>query len=275
VRGDNETKEETVFDRRECLRVLALGLPAFRWMDALAAMRFPTVILDDVRFAFRTPGPQPNGLQATRDGLWILDQGTNKVALVSYEDGRVLREFQTECDRGSGITFDGTALWLASTYNRLLLKVDAQTGKTLKQLPSPGSGVAKWGARGDNPTPTGAHGLEYLNGELWVAVPPAVKISVVTPDKGDVLRSFVAPGVRPHGIGWDPDGSLWCAESNYRAFFKMSPKTGTILKQVLLPPAQPEKDGAVLVPHGMTVWDKHIWFCVAETGEAYRFPLPT
>jgi streptogramin lyase len=105
-------------------------------------------------------------------------------------------------------------------------------------------------------------------------VPPAVTIFGVGADSGETRRSFQAPGVRPHGLGWDPDGSLWCAESNYRSFFKMSPKNGAILKQVLLPATSPEKDGSVLVPHGMTVWDKHLWFSVAETGEVYRLPLP-
>jgi streptogramin lyase len=104
-------------------------------------------------------------------------------------------------------------------------------------------------------------------------VPPSATIYALKPESGQVLRSFAAPGVRPHGIGWDPDGSLWCAESNYRSFFKMSPKTGAILKQILLPATSPEKDGMVLVPHGMTIWEKQIWFCVAETGEVYRFPL--
>lgn len=263
-----------MLSRRQCLKTLGFSLPSLQAAYALAPAGFPAIFAEKVQLVFRTPGPQPNGLQATRDGLWILDQSTNKVALVSYQDGHVLRELATESDRGSGVTFDGSALWLASTYNRMLLKVDAQTGTTLRQLPSPGSGVVKWGPRGPNPAPTGAHGLEYLNGELWVSVPPAVKIYVINPESGNVLRSFPAPGVRPHGIGWDPDGSLWCAESNYRAFFKMSPKTGAVLKLILLPPTIPEKDGMALVPHGMTIWQRQIWFSVAETGEVYRFPLP-
>lgn len=248
--------------RRECIRLFGL-----------AAISFPSTVAEKVERAFRTPGPQPNGLQAVPEGLWILDQKTNRVALVRWDDGRVIREFATETDRGSGITYDGAALWIASTYNRLLVRVDAQTGKTLKQFPSPGSGVVKWGPRSQHPSPTGAHGLEFRRGELWVAVPPSTTIYVVNPEDGAVLRSFPAPGVRPHGLGWDPDGSLWCAESNYRAFYKMSPKSGQILKQIALPPASPEVDGIVVVPHGMTVWQKQIWFSVAETGEVYRLPL--
>src|SRR5437764_13288939 len=94
-----------------------LKLPA-----AFAAhIQFPTVVAESVERAFATPGKQPNGLQATAEGLWVLDQGNNHASLVAYEDGHVLRDFATETDRGSGITFDGEALWIASTYNRLLV----------------------------------------------------------------------------------------------------------------------------------------------------------
>lgn len=263
-----------MLNRRDCLKLAALASSGARASATTDDAGFSTRIATRVERAFRTPGPAPNGLQATSDGLWILDQATNRVALVNYHDGGVIRQFDTETDRGSGITFDGTALWIASTYNRLLVRVDAQTGKTLKKFDSPGSGLVKWGPRSQHPQSTGAHGLEWRRGELWVAVPPAVRIYVVNPEDGSVRRSFPAPGVRPHGVGWDPDGSLWCTESIYRSFFKMDPATGKILMQVMLPPAEPESGGVVLVPHGMTVWNRQFWFSVAETGEVYRVPLP-
>ena len=259
--------------RRNCIRLFGAALP---WAAAHGqTSRFLTTVIEKVERAFATPGKNPNGLQATPDGLWVLDQGTNRAALVSYKDGAVLRDLVTQTDRGSGITFDGEALWIASTYNRMLVRVNARTGKTLKQFPSPGPGVVKWGPRGPNPRPTGAHGLEWRRGELWVSNPPSTSIYVVNPEDGKTKRSFAAPGVRPHGIAWDPDGSLWCAESIYRSFFKMDPETGRVLRQVMLPFTSPEVDGLVVVPHGLTIWERQFWFCVAETGEVYRAPIPS
>jgi len=246
----------------------------FRAGASVAAPGFPTQIASRVARAFSTPGAAPNGLQATSEGLWVLDQATNRAALVRYDDGHIIREFATETDRGSGITFDGEALWVASTYNRLLVRVDAHDGRTLKKLASPGSGLVKWGPRATHPEATGAHGLEWRHGELWVAVPPAVRIFLLNPSDGREQNSFPAPGVRPHGIGWDPDGSLWVTESIYRSFFKMDPATGRILLQLMLPAEDPVRDGVVLQPHGMTIWNREIWFSVAETGEVYRVPLP-
>ncbi len=257
-----------------------------RWLQASAALAaapqlhavphdqsFPAIVEARVEFAFKTSAKNPNGLQATSEGLWIYDQGTNRVALVDYS-GRVVREFATDTDKGSGITFDGTALWIASTYNRLLVRVDPRNGETLKKFDSPGAGVVKWGPRSAHPATTGSHGLEWRDGELYVANPPSATIYVVDPVSGKTLRSYPAPGVRPHGIGWDPDGALWCTESIYRSFFKMDRKNGRIMKQVTLPALEPQVDGIVHVPHGMTVWNREFWFSVAETGEVYRMPLP-
>ena len=49
---------------------------------------------------FKSPGLQPNGLQAALDGLWILDQQTNEAAKVRYQDGRVITRLATTTDRG-------------------------------------------------------------------------------------------------------------------------------------------------------------------------------
>src|SRR5262245_42546088 len=117
-----QTRHEKL-SRRDWLQSICFGFVVTRLAEAEGAesVSFLTTFAVDVKRVCSTPGPQPNGLQATREGLWVLDQGTNHVALVDYRDGKVLREFGTEADRGSGITFDGSALWIASTYNRLIL----------------------------------------------------------------------------------------------------------------------------------------------------------
>src|SRR5436309_13476246 len=124
----------------------------FTWTAAAAATAIAAPRIDPTRIrtrkagkvetVFDSPGPQPNGLQATKDGLWIIDQGAgNKAYLVSYEDGKVLRSFETETDKSSGITFDGEALWIGSTYSREIVRTDAKTGKALERHFTPGAGV--------------------------------------------------------------------------------------------------------------------------------------
>lgn len=235
-----------------------------------------------VETVFRSPGPHPNGLQATKDGLWIMDQGNNKAYLVSYKDGQVLREFLTEADRASGITFDGEALWLGSTYNREIVRCDGTTGTTLARYFTPGAGViykTTWDAPGrssplakPSPVPevaksapqsskpaapntlgTGAHGLEWRDGKLWIAVPPSRTIYRMDPKAWVVEDQFPTAGNRPHGIGWEGK-YLWCTDSNLNAFFKHDPGTGEIVEKIQLADSDP-------LPHGMTIWDGSLWYC--------------
>lgn len=250
--------------RRRDFLALAVALPAAGKVGTRAAGKVETV--------FKSPGPKPNGLQATKDGLWILDQGDNRAYLVSYEDGKVLRALDTESKAGSGITFDGEAIWIASTYSREIIRADARTGKTLVKHETPGAGVVKWseGRRSPlapapeprparaNRTPaprqaTGAHGLEWRDGKLWMAVPPSQTIYRVNPSGFVIEHKFPTAGDRPHGLGWEGKW-LWCADSNLNAFFKHDPATGEILEKIQLADSDP-------LPHGMTIWRGMLWYC--------------
>jgi hypothetical protein len=237
-----------------------------------------------VETAFKSPGPKPNGLQGTAEGLWILDQGDNRAYLVDYRNGDVLRTLETESKAGSGLTFDGEALWLASTYSREIIRADAKTGKTLAKYETPGAGVVKWTksrtsplAPPPKPSPanakpaaakqaTGAHGLEWKDGRLWIAVPPAQKIYRVNPKGFQVEFEFATAGDRPHGIGWEGDW-LWCVDSNLNALFKHDPKTGKYEERIQLSDQDP-------LPHGMTIWKNTVWYC-DDVGVVCRFPLRT
>ena len=242
-----------------------------------------------VETVFKSPGPQPNGLQATSDGLWIIDQGAgNKAYLVSYDDGKVLRSFETETDKSSGITFDGEALWIGSTYSREIVRTDAHTGKALERHFTPGAGIiykmasdpparssplAKARPRPQRPPSqpqvvggfqagevlgakalgTGAHGQEWRDGKLWFAVPPSREVYCIDPKTWVVQTKFATAGNRPHGIGWEGK-YLWVADSNWNAFFKHDPETGEMVEKIQLADSDP-------LPHGMTIRQGWMWYC--------------
>lgn len=277
--------------RREFF-ALAAAAPAAGAVPIIDFSKIPARKVGKVETVFKSPGPKPNGLQATKDGLWIMDQGEgNRVYLVSYADGKVLREFATEADRASGITFDGEAIWLASTYSREIIRSDAMTGKTIAKYFTPGAGVI-YRMVGDPPgrsSPlapprtaprgqgqgrgegqqvggfqqgqvlggralgTGAHGLEWRDGKLWMAVPPSRTIYRMDPKEWIVEQKFATAGNRPHGIGWEGKW-LWCTDSNLNAFFKHDPTTGEIVEKIQLADSDP-------LPHGMTIWQGMMWYC--------------
>jgi streptogramin lyase len=214
---------------------------------------------------FTAPGGgHPNGLEAVAEGLWILDQGDNHAYLVGY-DGKLKRDLKTESDRGSGIGFDGKNLWIASTYNRKTLEVDPMTGKTVRSFDTPGWGVVGFSKNPNQPA-TGAHGIEFHNGKMWIAVPPAVKIYRIDPETHKVEHEIPAPGERPHGISFEGD-ALWCAESNHMAFYKLDTQTGVWSAKLKL------AEGSA-TPHGMAIWKGEMWYSDADGGGGiYKFRL--
>lgn len=265
--------------RRQFLATLA-SLPAW---GASTKIDVPTRSVKVVQ-TFKSPGPKPNGLQATAEGLWIMDQGDNKAYLVDYAKGNVLRAFDTEAKAPSGITFDGEALWLASTYSREIIRCDARSGKTIAKFASPGSGPVAWGQGRTSPLappakpqaapvpkktaatrqPTGAHGLEWRDGKLWISNPPSQTLYRVNPKDWKIELQFPTAGDRPHGIGWEGD-YLWCADSNLNAFFKHDTKAGKIHERIQLADSDP-------LPHGMTIWKNEMWYC-DDVGVVCKFKL--
>jgi streptogramin lyase len=272
--------------------VLGAAAPAMAAAPTLGGLK--TRRVGKVEIAFKSPpGSKPNGLQATKDGLWMIDQGEgNQAYLVSYEDGKVLRSFGTETDRSSGITFDDGTLWLGSTYSREIVRCDAVTGKTLERHFTPGAGVI-YKMAGDPPdrrSPlapkqppappkkaepnadpskvggfqagqllgsralgTGAHGQEVRDGKLWMAVPPARMVFCLNPKTWLVEKRFETAGNRPHGIGWEGK-YLWVTDSNWNAFFKHDPETGEMVEKIQLADSDP-------LPHGMSIWQGTMWYC--------------
>ena len=69
---------------------------------------------------FRSPYSVPNGLQVMDDGLWIVDQITDRVALVEvtsdpdYIVPKLIRDIPSESSNTSGMTYGDGALWLAA-----------------------------------------------------------------------------------------------------------------------------------------------------------------
>jgi streptogramin lyase len=266
--------------------------------------RIPARRAGKVEIVFDSPGPQPNGLQATREGLWVMDQGAGNVAaLVRYQDGKVIRSFQTETDKSSGITCDGETLWIGSTYSREIVRCDAKTGKTISKHFTPGAGIiykmlndpparssplAKTRPRKQAERPpqaqkpqnvggfqqaevlgaqalgTGAHGQEWRDGKLWFAVPPSREIYRINPETWVVETKFPTAANRPHGIGWEGK-YLWATDSNLNAFFKHDPETGEMVEKIQLADSDP-------LPHGMTIWEGMLWYC-DDVGVVCRMKL--
>src|SRR5215469_13087804 len=203
-------QERKEFSRRSLLISSAALAAGARLSMAADGKEDLPIIPKRLEKRFKTPDiRQPNDLQFGPDGnLWILDQvDPNKVFTVNPKDGSIIDQVQTESRHGSGITYGNGAWWIGSTKTLKTLKVDPKTGSTLKSFPTPGAGLY-----GNLTTPSGAHGLKWVDGRYWMAVPASGKIYLMEPESGEIVRTIPAPTVRTHGLAWD-NGFLWCVGS--------------------------------------------------------------
>jgi glutamine cyclotransferase len=258
--------ERNTLSRRTFLGGLAAFAvaPGVRNVVLGAGAADPPLIAKRVEKLYKIAGcRQPNDLQFVADGLWVLDQvDPNKAFKVRPQDGSVIQELQTESIHGSGITYGNGALWIASTKMTnpadppRTLKVDPKTGKTLKSWVTPGSGM--YGNITPRSTVSGAHGLKWVDGKYWMAVPASGKLFLMEPESGEIARSIPAPGVRTHGLAWDK-GALWCVESDGRVIYKLDPKDGKAVAKIQLTREDPE-------PHGLDIDnDGVLWYCDAAS----------
>ena len=259
--------------------MIVAGCPAWRLFGGPG---FPTTVADRVDRRWQTPQPCPAGIKATRDGIWLVDRETAKAYLMSF-DGQIKVEIETGTQRPAAIETDEAGLWIAGEDGRKMIRIvfgigesggtDYARSSRQTEFDVPGAGPVKWGAPGEYPETIGVRGLAWIRGELFLAVPPAAKIFVVTAQTGTVAREIPAPGVRPQGLVFDADGGLWCTDANSRSFFKLDAATGNVIKQHMLPFDQPQVNGKVITPQGLTIWQRMLYFCSPETGEIYRTPL--
>jgi streptogramin lyase len=211
---------------------------------------------------FKSPGPQPNGLQATAEGLWCIDQVDNKLYRQDFESGEILFEAQTDTVHSSGITLGGGFLWVASTYESKIAKVDPATGQTLAKYDSPGAGIVAWREGASDATQTGAHGLEWRDGKLFVASPPSQMIHVMEPESWQELYHFRTPGLRVHGLAWSAEGRLWAADTSAGTVCLLHPEHGRVFEVIRV-----EAPAEV---HGLTIYQGVLWYCDAHIQEINR-----
>lgn len=236
--------------------------------EKVAEMNSAPIIKKSLRKLYSTAPAikEPNAMQFTPAGtLLVLDQvDPNKVFEINPADGKILREVQTESIHGSGITIgDGGAWWITSTKALngppVTLKVDPQTGKTIKKWVTPG-----WGYYGavtaERGSPSGGHDVKWAgNGRYWMAVPASGRIFLIQGETGAIVRSIPAPVLRTHGLAIDGN-YLWSVASDYAQIQKLDSRDGKIVGKIQLDKAS---DPQV---HGLELKDGVLWYCDASKG---------
>ncbi len=231
----------------------------------------------EIERLFRAPYSVPNGLQVVDEGLWIVDQITDRVSLIEiesvdpdYGNTKFIRDIPSESANTSGMAFGGGALWLAANGDGSrwrpvrdtdptkgaaeIFKVDPRNGNTLARYPVPGGG--------------GVHGFEYDHieeGVVWVTHPGRKEMSKVRLPDWTVERVYELPLVRAHGAVRMEDG-IWVTFTADRVIVKLDLDSGEELDRVEVPEPHPQ-------PHGLSLYGEDFIYCDASSGWVAKINL--
>ncbi len=196
----------------------------------------------------------PNGLQGTDEGLWVCDQATDDLFLLD-DDLQFVRLVHTTAENSSGLTVGDGSLWIGSngdttsrykrpgdTGFRGVVRCDYETGEEIARLPTPDGG--------------GIHGMEWVDGLLWITAFNPKALVLMDPSEWRVLKRVAVPHERLHGLAWVGDG-LWCAHTTDKFIIKYDVETGEELDRVIYSDDAP-------APHGFTKWKGSLWSCDAN-----------
>ena len=223
---------------------------------------------------FRAPYGMPNGVQATGDGIWVVDQVTDRAALLDVSNAdeygmlRMRFEVPTESSNTSGLAWGDGSLWLAANGSaekwRMPRDTDAESGEILRVDPGSGETLGRWALPGGG----GTHGLEYdsfESGTLWLTTLKDQTLTQVRISDWSVQKVIPLPYGRAHGVVRVEDG-VWVVHTSDRTIVKLDVDTGTVLDRIDVGRFDPE-------PHGLSRHENGFLYCDAASGWVARIDV--
>ena len=113
--------------------------------------------------------------------------------------------------------------------------------------------------RGD--TPSGAHGLKWIDGKYWMAVPAANKVFLMEPETGEIVRSIPGPWQHAaHARHGHRQGHVVGHQLGRPRHLQTRYERRPVVSKIQLSKEDP-------VPHGLDM-DRNgvLWYCDAGTG---------
>jgi hypothetical protein len=196
---------------------------------------------------FKSPEGYPNAIAVAPDGLWIAEQRTDNAHLVDWK-GKVLKSVRTESKNTSGLGFGGGSLWMgANAAPQGIFQTDLNsTTLSHRQIPL-----------GPRENGGGCHGIEYVDGKLWIAALRLRGILRVDAKTWapELLIPYSVP--RAHGVAADKD-AIWMVTGTERGagLIKYDMETGRTLETAEF--AETDCD-----PHGLAWHDGVLYSCDA------------
>ncbi len=147
--------------------------------------------------------------------------------------GDVLDQFPTPTAHPTGLTYDGSTLWMADRLTDSLYAISPKTGELRFSLPAPGF-IPR--------------GLAWDGEYLWCVDQQEQRILQLEPGTGETIHSVESPTPSIQGITWD-EGDLWIVDDREDALCRISAVDGTVIDRFRAPSMKPT---------GLARWNQYL-----------------
>jgi hypothetical protein len=228
---------------------------------------------------FKAPGPWPNALASSPQGLWVAQQhltegeakgvnvpwptkGKEQVWLMDM-NGKTLKTVESNASNTSGLAYGDGYLYVCSNTDDEasgIHKVEVATGKQVAQLQLPLSPNNRMG---------GCHGAEWHNGKIWIANNRMRSLMRLDPKTwtGELqIPIYGPPGMqRFHDFCFDKDGTMLQVIANEKSknhtenvagLVRMEAETGKPIETITFEPGSCD-------PHGLKFHNGALLSCDA------------
>ena len=138
--------------------------------------------------------------------------------------GDVVKEIPSPGPCPTGMTFDGSHLWIADRKADQLYRIDPEDGAIVSHIPSPGF----W-----------PMGLAWDGKYLWNVDSEKGQIFQIEPETGLIVKTVDAPVSSPMGLTWDGH-YLWVSDYRGGTVDRISPQDGTTIVSIQAPTKNPQ-----------------------------------
>jgi len=135
--------------------------------------------------------------------------------------GTILKSIPVTLKAPTGLTWDGSHLWVADLESGTLNKIDPASGKILKTVNAPGYFPM---------------GLAWDGRKLWVVDKADKTAYAYDPASGTTLSALPLDAAFPEGVGWDGK-ALWVDDARTGVIARLDDSDGSTYKSISSPTA--------------------------------------
>lgn len=202
--------------------------------------------------AIPSPTSSTHDIAFDGENIWQVSS-KNIIYKISPSDGSVLKRLSIDTDLSTGLTFDGTSLWVSDRTNQLLVQIDTLDGEILQQLQLNNDGATGLAWDGSN--------IWHNNDDQSDSGDTTFHISS---QSGDILDFFIPEGAQPGGLAFDGQ-FLWSTDRLSDQIYKIDPSTFSAVDSIEAPGGQ--------YPNGLAFDGQYLWVANNDVDSIYQIDI--